>query len=293
MVSRISLPAHASAFRPRKASSVRALESLNTACLICQSPRSYPSFDGLSFKENKYTMHIVQHCYSTGLLAPAHSERVNPKLHLSGSGMILVIILYLWRYDSVSGQVYTAVFALGFNLICFMTSALCHSMVSSEKRLPNLLFRLDHVGIIAHIWATSISVILLEANEEFVSWYIPIATTIGALLSAMYLAVVPGKKEERVLVIGGFGGFAFMNVAWYNVFNSRLSRLTVSYTIMVAINSIGGWFYCRGRGIHVGTGSPDGLFGSGHFLMHVCSLVASAVYAFTMVSWIRFRGYCS
>jgi predicted membrane channel-forming protein YqfA (hemolysin III family) len=113
--------------------------------------------------------------------------------------MLLVIILNLWQYDSVRGQVHTAIFALGFNLICFMISALCHSMLDSEKRLPNLLFRLDHAGIIAHIWATSISVLLLEANEEWVSWYILISTTIGALLSAIYLAVVPVKKEERVI----------------------------------------------------------------------------------------------
>jgi predicted membrane channel-forming protein YqfA (hemolysin III family) len=236
-------------------------------------------------------MHTVEwkHYHATGLLSPAHSERVNPKLHLSGSGMLLVIILDLWQYDSVRGQVHTAIFALGFNLICFLISALCHSMLDFEKRLPNLLFRLDHAGIIVHIWATSISVLLLEASDEWVSWYILISTTIGAFLSAIYLAVIPVKKEERVLVIGGFGGFAFMNVVWYNLAASRLSRLTASYTIMVMINSIGGWFYYRGRGISVGAGSSESLFGSGHFLMHLCSLVASAVYAFTLVSWIRFQ----
>lgn len=236
-------------------------------------------------------MHTVEskHCHATGLLPPAHSERVNPKLHLSGSGILLDIILDLWQYDSARRQVHTAIFALGFNLICFMISALCHSMLDSEKSLPSLLFRLDHAGIIAHIWATSISVLLLEANEECVSWYILISTTIGALLSAIYLAVVLVKKEERVLVIGSFGGFAFMNVVWYNLAVSRLSRLTASYTMMVMINSVGGWFYCRGRGISVGVGSSESLFGSGHFLMHLCSLVASAVYAFTLVSWIRFR----
>lgn len=30
----------------------------------------------------------------------------------------------------------------------------------------------------------------------------------------MYLAAVPVKKEERVLVIGGFGEFTFMIVAY-------------------------------------------------------------------------------
>jgi predicted membrane channel-forming protein YqfA (hemolysin III family) len=232
------------------------------------------------------------HCHATGLPPPAESERVNPKLHLSGSGMLLVIVLYLWQYDSVRGEVYTAVFALGFNLICFIMSALCHSMLSSKRRLPNLLFQLDHAGIIAHVWATSISVLLLEANEELVSWYILTETTIGALLCAVYLAVVPVKKKERILVIGGFGGFAFMNVVWYNVVTSRLSRLTASYTIMVVINSMGGWFYCRERGISAGAGSSAGLFRSGHSLMHICSLFASAVYAFTLVSWIRFRARC-
>jgi predicted membrane channel-forming protein YqfA (hemolysin III family) len=194
-------------------------------------------------------MHTVEskHYHATGLLPPAHSERVNPKLHLSGSGMLLIII-----------------FAF-FNLICFMISALCHPMLDSEKRLLNLLFRLDHAGIIAHIWATSISVLLLDANEEWVSWYILISRTTGAFLSAVYLAVVRVKKEVRVLVVGGFGGFAFMNVAWYNLATSRLSRLTASCTLMVAINSIGGWFYCRGRGISVGAGSSESLFGSGHF----------------------------
>jgi predicted membrane channel-forming protein YqfA (hemolysin III family) len=96
-------------------------------------------------------------------------------------------------------------------------------MLNSRKRLPNLLFQLDHARIIVHIWATSISVLLLEASEEWVSWYILISMTIGALLSVIYLAVVLVKKEEQVLVIGGFGGFAFMNIIWYNLAASRLS----------------------------------------------------------------------
>jgi hypothetical protein len=92
-----------------------------------------------------------------------------------------------------------------------------------------------------------------------------------------------------VLVIGGFGGFAFMNIIWYNLAASRLSWLTALYTIIVMINSIGGWFYYHRRGISVGAGSLESLFGSGHFLMHLYSLVASAVYTFTLVSWICFQ----
>jgi hypothetical protein len=108
-------------------------------------------------------------------------------------------------------------------------------------------------------------VLLLEADEKWVSWHILISRTIGAFLSGIYLAVVRVKKDVRMLVVGSFGGFAFMNVAWYNLATSRLSRLTASYTLMVVINSIGGWFYCRGRSISVGAGSSESLFGSGHF----------------------------
>lgn len=90
------------------------------------------------------------------------SSSVDPRLHLCGSGMLLVTIFYVYQYGSNKGDAYTAIFSMASNLICFITSALCHSISNSRKKLLGFYFHLDRIGIILHIWATSLSASVLH-----------------------------------------------------------------------------------------------------------------------------------
>lgn len=53
----------------------------------------------------------------------------------------------------------TAFFSLACNLTCFMVAFTCHWTFNTTKKSPVIYFRLDHVCIILHMWATSHSVL--------------------------------------------------------------------------------------------------------------------------------------
>jgi predicted membrane channel-forming protein YqfA (hemolysin III family) len=183
---------------------------------------------------------------------------------------------------------YAAILFLLFNIICFMTSAFCHWMFSSRKRPPTFYFQLDHIGIVLHIWATSLSVLCLEANNSEVHWHIILGITLAGAVSATCLVVPRIGKLERTLVIAGFGSISLSSVLFYNLTYSRVSRMTISYVSMVMINSIGGWFYCRGSKIHIQGRSLNPFVISGHSLMHVCSVLASTIHSSVLVYSVCF-----
>jgi Haemolysin-III related len=172
---------------------------------------------------------------------------------------------------------------MSFNLIRFITSALCHS----TKKLPGICFHLDRIGIILHIWATSLSVLLLECRNTRPPGYITLVITFAGSVSATYLDPRM-RKRQQIQTIGGFGAFTLFSVLLYNIVNVRVSRLTASYVTMVVINSAGGWLYSRESNIYICSRSRGPFFISGHSLMHICSLVASSVHSVVLVSYVCF-----
>lgn len=207
-----------------------------------------------------------------------NTNSVDPRLYLCGS-IILLIFIFAYQAGSGKSDTYPAIFSMAFNLICFVTSALCHS----RKKLPGFCFHWDRIGIILHIWATSLSILLLESGNKMPSLYISLGITFAGSISATCLD--PRKrKKEQIRVIGGFGACALSSVLLYNVANVGVSRLTASYVTMVAINSAGGWFYCRGSNIYICSRSGVLVFITGHSLMHICSLIASLAHSFVLLS---------
>lgn len=128
------------------------------------------------------------------------------------------------------------------SLFCYF----CHSVSNSRKELPDFYFHLDRNGIILHIWATSLSVLLLDYRNRRTPWFTILGITLTGFVSVDYLDLRM-RKTERISIIGEFGAFALSSVLLNNTVNIEISRLTASYvTGMVVINSIGGWSYSRG-----------------------------------------------
>jgi predicted membrane channel-forming protein YqfA (hemolysin III family) len=157
-------------------------------------------------------------------------------------------------------------------------------MLDSAKQLPSFYILLDHIGIILHIWGTSVSVLLLETTGSGNINYIVLGVILGGVVCATYLITWLREKNERVLVIGGFGGLALCSVSIYNAIFSSISRLTASYIFMGLVNGIGGWLYSRGSIQVLGQRSPKSYTVSGHSLMHLCSLISSVFHATILVS---------
>ncbi|CAG7969168.1 unnamed protein product [Penicillium salamii] len=155
---------------------------------------------------------------------------VNPKIHFCGSGILLCFIYHIIRCSSLTSNAITSLVSLLSNLFCFGTSAFCHHLLDSRKQLSSFFFLLDHIGIILHIWGTSVSVLLLENSSSGKITSVILGTTLAGMVCGTYLITWPREKEERVLVIGVFGALALCSVSLYNAVFSSMSRLTVSYT---------------------------------------------------------------
>lgn len=173
-------------------------------------------------------------------------DSVDPSFNSCGGGILFFLICYIYQQPSTSIDARIALFSLTCNLICFATSSLCHSKsLKSTTNDPHLYFRLDHIGIILHIWSSSIAVLFLEVKNSKSGFIVLVITLVG-VVSAVCLLLPSIGKRERILVIGGFGAFTFLSALTYIVLHSNPSRVAVSYITMVIINSVGGWSYYRG-----------------------------------------------
>jgi predicted membrane channel-forming protein YqfA (hemolysin III family) len=209
---------------------------------------------------------------------------VDPRFHLCGSIILLCFIYRMSQCPSSISHMATALVSLLVNLICFGTSTFCHYVLYSRKQLPSSSFLLDHLGIILHIWGTSVSVLLLEVTGSGNNNSIFLGVTLGGVVCATYLITWPREKRERVLVIGGSGALVLCSVSLYNAVFSDISRLTASYIFMALVNSIGGWFYSHGSIQVLSQRSPKPYTVSGHTLMHLSLLIASIFHASILVS---------
>lgn len=176
------------------------------------------------------------------------------------------------------------------NLICFTVSSLCHlkSLKSATNNL-HLYFWLDNIRILLHIWSSSIAVIFLEVQNSNTGFIALVITLVG-LVSAICLMFPSLGKTERILVIGEFVAFTFLSALTYIVLYSNPSRVTVSYVVMVIINSIGGWSYYRGSLYCTFTqkGTTKGYINSGYLFIHIYSLFASTFHGVVLVYYVCF-----
>ena len=213
-----------------------------------------------------------------------NSDVADPNIHLYGCGILLLLILYVYKCPSTNHGTCAGIvlFSLICNLICFIVSFLCHRRFNSHKATSGIYFRLDHVGIILHIWGSSISVLRLEINDHRICNNIISGVTLMGLLSTVFLLFLPLVKTHRIIIIGGFGTTNFLGVFSVLMKTSSFSKVSVSYVIMVLVNCIGAWFFLGLSGAHTQDQTTKHFMTSGHSLMHLCSLFASLVHGLVL-----------
>lgn len=214
---------------------------------------------------------------------------VDPRFHLYGSILLLPLIYYLLQHPLSGRDNDIAVFALSCNVICFLVSAACHQAFNSRNDRTSLYFRLDYVGIVLYIWATSLSVLLLEIDDYDVGRSGSFGLTLAGLIAAACLLFLPHGKKTRTAFICGFGTLAFLSVMLLIAYYSCFSLLSASFSMMVTINCVGGWHYLRESGGCVQgrvTGSPSC---EGHLSMHMCSVCASVIHGLVLVYFVTHR----
>lgn len=210
---------------------------------------------------------------------------VDPKIHFCGCGILLYFIQHIIRCASPTSNMITALVSLLSNLFCFGTSAFCHYLLDSRKQVSSS-FLLDHIGIVLHVWGTSVSVLLLENTGSGKRTSITLGISLAGVLCAIYLITWRREKRERVLAIAVFGALALCSVSLYNAVFSRMSRLTASYIFLALVNGIGGWLYSSGSIQIPSQYSSKPYIVSGHYLMHLCSLTASIFHASVLASFV-------
>ena len=119
---------------------------------------------------------------------------VDPKIHFCGSGILLCFIFHIMRCSSSTSNAITALVSLSSNLFCFGTSAFSHYLLDSGKQLSSSFFLLDHIGIILHIWGTSVSVLLLENTGSGKITSVILGITLAGMVCATYLITWPREK---------------------------------------------------------------------------------------------------
>lgn len=184
----------------------------------------------------------ASHCFSKPRSALQYklvhtSGSVGPKYHLCGS-ILLLCFTYRMSQCRSSNATIALVSPLA-NLFCFRTSTTCHYMLDSAKQLPSFYILLDRIGIILHIWGTSISVLCLEANDGEQQFHGPGSHTGWGDLCHLFDNQTK-RKERTSAGYQRLWGLALCSVSLYNAVFSSVTRLTASYIFLGLVSGIGG-----------------------------------------------------
>jgi predicted membrane channel-forming protein YqfA (hemolysin III family) len=148
------------------------------------------------------------------------------------------------------GQLRAALLFLIGNVCCFLLSFTMHQQATTHGTVSSRLLRLDYLGIVVHIWTSSTSLVYGNASR---TWSCPMITAHAfvAVLVAVVICCCDFvlRKRPRAALLGAYGGFSLASALFcHGHYGSRLSLL---FTLMVGLNSLGGILYLidlRGRG---------------------------------------------
>jgi predicted membrane channel-forming protein YqfA (hemolysin III family) len=203
--------------------------------------------------------------------------RITPNVlpHLCGALALSAIGLWLAIAAPSGAQLRAALLFLIGNVCCFLLSFTMHQQATTHGAVSSRLLRLDYLGIVVHIWTSSTSLVYGNASRTR-SCPMIIAHAFVAVLVAVVVCCCDFvlRKRPRAALLGAYGGFSLASALFCH--GHYGSRLSLSFTLMVGLNSLGGILYLidlRGRGHR--PGSRD---------MHVLSLVGSLFYTYEIVT---------
>ncbi len=226
---------------------------------------------------SSYTASIIS-------IASLHTETLNIWSHLLGviwfgASIVHFAVVHqapLTR-DGVAVSLYLAATAL-----CFASSTLYH--VFADHVHACFWLRIDHVGIVCVIWATSVSFTLVSLEcRQGERWAYTALATAAAALSLARLARVREHhatcRKDRLGAHMAFGAVAAMPWlrCWYLHAQGQRVELLEEFRNLVIMNSFGGSIYAThllDKAIGMDLGLPD----ISHHVMHVTAVAGAWTY---------------
>jgi adiponectin receptor len=218
---------------------------------------------------------------SIGSIAHLHSETINVWSHVFGT---LWFCASATRFAATATSLFSLsaaailVYLIG-NIFCFACSTLYH--VFADHPEADSWLRLDHLGIICAIWASSISFIALSfgchPREQFV--YTVFITATAALCSVRLSSNSQhscSERRSRISTHVAFGSLAALPAVrcWYL---GRNIGLLGDFGMMVTINTLGGAIYATHL-LDDAIGAKLGIPNASHNTMHVLAVTGALVY---------------
>jgi adiponectin receptor len=233
----------------------------------------------MSFSRRR--MYTTSYYKSIVSIPHLHSETVNVWSHLFGT---------LWFCASATRFAGTATSLLSpsaaailayliANVFCFACSTLYH--VFADHAEADFWLRLDHLGIVCAIWASSISFVALSfschSGEQYV--YTVFLTAAAALCSVRLLGNSQhscSERRSRISMYVALGSLAILPAfrCWHL---GRYFGLLTDFGTLVIINTLGGVIYATHL-LDTAIGMKIGVPGASHHTMHVLAVAGACVY---------------
>jgi adiponectin receptor len=228
-------------------------------------------------------------------IASLHTETLNIWSHLLGTVWFCCSAV---RFASASAHPFARDAAavlvyLGATALCFASSTLYH--VFADHVHASSWLRLDHVGIVCTMWASSVSFVLFAfACRPSEQWaYVALVTSAAALSLARLANVrdhsVNGQRE-RLSTHVVFGVLALLPGlhCWYFCTQEQHAALLGAFWSLVVVNGVGGSIYAThllDKAIGMELGMPD----ASHHVMHAMVVAGACVYEWGLLSVYQAR----
>ena len=212
-----------------------------------------------------------------------HTETLNIWSHLPGALWFgTTLVCFTIRQSPLAGDAVGVSLYLAAAAFCFASSTLYH--VFAEHVHAWFWLRIDHVGIVCAIWATSVSFALASLEcRQGERWAYTALVTAAAAMSLTRLARVQEHnatcRKDRLRAHMTLGVVAAMPglYCWYLHAQGRRVELLGEFWTLVIINSFGGSIYAT-RLLDKAIGMDLGLPDISHHVMHVAAIAGAWTY---------------
>jgi adiponectin receptor len=226
-------------------------------------------------------MYTTSYRKSIVSIAHLHSETINVWSHLFGTLWFCASAMrFAGNATSLFSPSAAAILAyLIANIFCSACSTLYH--VFADHAEADFWLRLDHLGIVCAIWASSISFLALSFScrigEQYV--YTVFITTAAALCCVRLLGNsqhICSERRSRISTYVALGSLATLPAfrCWHL---GQYFGLLTDFGTLVIINTLGGVIYATHLLDKV-IGMKLGVPGASHHTMHVLAVAGAWVY---------------